>query len=95
MLISQMLRAAAITGNPQAVDASAILGRQGGRWAHQWVQDAYPHGAPPPRPAGSAPANPAESMRALATLHAQGVIDDAEYRDLRGRLAIEQPAQRR
>ena len=42
-LLSQMFRAAAITGRTDAVSASWFAGRQGGRWADQTVAAALPN----------------------------------------------------
>src|SRR3954464_7593815 len=53
MLLSQVIRGVAITGRTDAV-GEQLLGRQGGRWAHQWIDTAFPdaaarsHGATPP-----------------------------------------------
>ena len=44
MLLSQVIRSAAITGRTDAV-GEQILGRQGGRWAHQWIDSAFPDAA--------------------------------------------------
>src|SRR4051812_13627186 len=58
MLLSQVIRGVAITGRTDAV-GEQLLGRQGGRWAHQWIDSAFPdaaarsHGAPPPADAAA------------------------------------------
>jgi hypothetical protein len=77
MLLSQVIRHAAITGRTDAV-GERVLGRQGGQWAHQWVDAALPqaaartHAAPPPDPA------------ALEDLRRRGVLTDDEVARLRG-----------
>ena len=92
MLLSQLLRAAAITGNPDAVH-TGMYGRQGGAWAQQWVHHAYPHGAapqpPPARGPAATPAAPADrerSLRALDELRRRGAVSDEELAALRARL---------
>ena len=73
MLLSGMIRQAAITGRTDYV--SAWFGnRQTGRWAQQMVQAAVP--AARPR---------SHSLRQLDDLHARGVVTDAEYKMLRRR----------
>ena len=84
VLLSQYIRAAAITGRPDTLNASWFAGRQGGRWAQQTVSAAMPTrgaGAPPP-------ANPADTLQELTDLHQRGVLTDAEFKDLRSRLDI-------
>jgi hypothetical protein len=86
-LLSGLIRSAAITGQPDAVDASWLYGRQGGRWANQMVAGAMPTRAagpapPPPQPA----AVPADTLRDLDDLHRRGVLTDAEFAGLRARL---------
>ena len=44
MLLSQVIRNAAITGRTDAVGAR-ILGRQGGQWTQQWIDGAFPQAA--------------------------------------------------
>ena len=85
VLLSQYIRATAITGRSDTLNASWFAGRQGGRWAEQTVQAAMPqreHIKPPPAPGQ---ANPAESLRKLDELHASGVLTDAELESLRAR----------
>src|SRR3954454_8212621 len=81
MLLSQVIRGVAITGRTDAV-GEQLLGRQGGRWAHQWIHSAFPdaaarsHGAPPPVDA-------AASLRALEDLRRRGFVTDDEFERLR------------
>ena len=89
VLLSQYIRATAITGRSDTLNASWFAGRQGGRWAEQTVAAAMPqreHIRPRPAPA-PAPADPAEMQRKLEELHASGVLTDAELESLRGRLS--------
>jgi hypothetical protein len=84
VLLSQYIRAAAITGRPDTLNASWFAGRQGGRWAQQTVGAAMPTraaGAPPP-------AKRADTLRELTDLHQRGVLSDAEFQDLRSRLDV-------
>ncbi len=84
-LLSRMMRTAAITGHAEPIDAWAA-GRQGGRWAAQTVNAAFPtaaYGARPPAPGR----DPAEVLRDLTDLHRRGLLTDAEFDALRGRLA--------
>lgn len=86
VLLSQYIRATAITGRSDTLNASWFAGRQGGRWAEQTVQAAMPqreHIKPRPAPAQ---ADPAEMLRKLEELHASGVLTDAELESLRARL---------
>jgi hypothetical protein len=83
VLLSQYIRAAAITGRPDTLNASWFAGRQGGRWAQQTVSAAMPTsgaGAPPT-------ANPADTLQELTDLHQRGILTDAEFEDLRSRLS--------
>ena len=87
VLLSQYFRAAAITGRPDALNASWFAGRQGGRWAEQTVGAAMPQRANIKPGSGPSPqAPPAESLRKLEELHASGVLTDAELASLRARL---------
>jgi len=90
VLLSQYIRASAITGRPDTLNASWFAGRQGGRWAEQTVQAAMPQrGQIRPRPAPApapAPRDPAEALRKLEELHAGGVLTDAELDTMRARL---------
>ena len=69
MLLSNMMRAQAITGRTGYVD-EWLSGRQFGRWSYR-----------PP-----AKADPDESLKQLEQLREHGVIDDAEFEALRGRI---------
>jgi hypothetical protein len=83
VLLSQYIRAAAITGRPDTLNASWFAGRQGGRWAQQTVSTAMPT-----RGAGAPPtANPAGTLQELTDLHQRGILTDAEFEDLRSRLS--------
>jgi hypothetical protein len=86
VLLNQYIRAAAITGRPDTLNASWFAGRQGGRWAEQTVQAAMPqraHIRPRPTPTQE---DPAETLRKLEELHASGVLTDAELETVRARL---------
>ena len=76
VLLSQYIRRAAITGRTDNVNAAWFAGRQGGRWVEQTVRAAMPTG------------DPAERLRELTELHERGVLTDAEFDGLRGRLRI-------
>jgi hypothetical protein len=78
VLISQLIRTAAITGRADSVHAW-FAGRQGGRWVEQTVRAAMP------KPAR---ADPAETLSELTELHASGVITDKELEKLRARLRV-------
>jgi hypothetical protein len=93
MLLTQVIRGAAITGRTDAV-GTWLLGRQGGRWAQQWVDSAFPAaaacshpGAPALRPAARdgapPPADAAATLRALEDLRRRGVVTDDEFERLR------------
>ena len=77
VLLSQLMRHAAITGRTDTLNAEWFAGRQGGRWAEQTVRAAIPTAAPP-----------AEMLRELAELHERGVLTDAEFEGLCARLRI-------
>jgi Short C-terminal domain len=79
VLLSQLIRTAAITGRADRVNATWFAGRQGGRWVEQTVREAMP---------GAAPGSPAETLRKLSELHERGVITDAELEKLRARLRV-------
>jgi hypothetical protein len=76
VLLSNMMRAEAITGRTGYVD-QWLAGRQFGRWVYQPASPAAP---PPPT------ADPAESLKTLSELHEQGVVSDAEFEALRSRI---------
>ena len=102
MLLSRLIRTAAITGHTDAVDPRRVNalfgGRQGGRWAQQTaaaaIPTATPHAqAPPPAAQGSppaareaSPADPAETLRELTKLHQGGHVTDAEFAQLRAQI---------
>jgi Short C-terminal domain len=79
VLLSQLIRTAAITGRADRVNAAWFAGRQGGRWVEQTVRGAMP---------GAALGSPAETLRKLSELHERGVITDAELEKLRARLRV-------
>ena len=96
MLLSRLIRTAAITGRTDAVDSRRVNaffgGRQGGRWAQQTVAAAIPtatphapQGSPPPAREAS-PADPAETLRELTTLHQRGHVTEAEFERLRAQI---------
>jgi hypothetical protein len=94
VLLSQLIRTAAITGRTDNL-AGWFAGRQGGRWAEQIVRSAVPPaGAPRPVAQPHAPEtspsgrNPAETLRELTELHQRGVLTDAEFGGLRARLRV-------
>ena len=92
VLLSGMMRSAAITGRTDTIGAWCA-GRQGGRWAEQTVRAALPTAAPKARrnpPAARAPAgaDPAEALRELSELHQRGIVTDAEFERLRARLRV-------
>jgi putative oligomerization/nucleic acid binding protein len=68
-----MMRAQAITGRTDYVN-QWLGGRQFGRWVYQQP--------PKPEPAP----DPDEQLQRLIELRDQGVIDDAEFESLRGRI---------
>jgi Short C-terminal domain len=89
VLLSQLIRTAAITGRSDNL-AECFVGRQGGRWAEQTVRAAVPtaaaHGpatVPAPRRADAD-----ETRRELTDLHQRGVINDEEFEALRRRLSV-------
>ena len=92
MLLSRMMRTAAITGRTDVLDNRRVDaffgGRQGGRWARQTVAAAIPTAAPHAAPASppAERADPAETLRELAKLHQRGVVTDAEFESLRAEI---------
>ena len=84
VLLSQLIRTAAITGRTDNLP-TWFAGRQGGRWAEQMVRAAVPtataHGPATPREPPRA--DPAETLRELTELHEGGVVTDAEFERLR------------
>jgi hypothetical protein len=87
VLLSQMIRTAAITGRTDRINAW-FAGRQGGRWVEQTVRAAVPTAAPRPEGTEAANADPAERLRELTELHQRGVLTDAEFEGLRARLRV-------
>jgi len=89
MLLSRMIRTAAITGRTDALDTQYVNaffgGRQGGRWAQRTVAGAIPTAAPRAGqgPAPTERADPAEALRELTELRERGVVTDAEFERLR------------
>jgi hypothetical protein len=93
VLLSRLIRTAAITGRTDTYDASWFAGRQGGRWANQTVSDAFPtlppndrrtQPATTPRPT----ADPSQTLQELSELHRRGVLTDGELERLRTRLGV-------
>jgi Short C-terminal domain len=87
VLLSQLIRTAAITGRTDTINAW-FAGRQGGRWVEQTVRAAVPTAAPPPQGTEAASADPAERLRELRELHQRGVLSDDEFEGLRARLRV-------
>ena len=89
VLLSQLIRSAAVTGRTDNL-GTWFAGRQGGRWAEQTVRGAIPtaaaHGPVTRREPG--PTDPTETLRELTELHERGVVSDAEFESLRARLAL-------
>ena len=81
VLLSQYIRAAAITGRPDTLNASWFAGRQGGRWAEQTVSAAMPA-------RGTGRPTHADTLQELTDLHQRGILTDAEFEDLRSRLSV-------
>jgi Short C-terminal domain len=75
VLLSQLIRTAAITGRTDTYN-TWFAGRQGGRWVDQTVRAAIPT------------ADRAERLRDLTELHRRGVLTDAEFERLRARLRV-------
>ena len=75
VLLSQLIRHAAITGRTDAT-GDWFAGRQGGRWVEQTVRSAV---AVRPDP---------ERLRELTELHQRGVLTDAEFEAARTRLRV-------
>lgn len=96
MLLSRLIRTAAITGRTDAVDPrrvdSFFGGRHGGRWAQQTVAAAIPTATPhavqgsPLAAREASPADPAETLRELTKLHQCGHVTDAEFDQLRAQI---------
>jgi hypothetical protein len=82
MLLSQVIRGVAITGRTDAV-RSSLLGRQGGQWTQQWIDDAFPDASARTHAARAPAIDPAARMRSLADLRARGLVTDDEAARLR------------
>jgi hypothetical protein len=92
VLLSGMMRSAAITGRTDTIGAWCA-GRQGGRWAEQTIRAAFPTAArqgtrTPPTGRPPARADPAEALRELSELHRRGFVTDDEFEGLRDRLRV-------
>jgi hypothetical protein len=92
VLLSQMMRTAAMTGRTDTINAW-FAGRQGGRWAEQTIRAAFPAAAPhaqttPPAGGDPAPGDTAVTLRELTELHQRGHLTDAEFEGLRARLRV-------
>ena len=90
VLLSGMMRTAAITGSTDSVFAD-IAGRQGGQWAKRTVGMAFPAArcdAPSSSPAAhSRPLrDTADTLRELTRLRERGIITDGEFKRLRADL---------
>ena len=88
VLLSQLIRHAAITGRTDTIDPSWFAGRQGGRWVEQTVRAAMPTAAPPAPTTEAAGADSTEKLRELTKLHERGVLTQAEFEGLRARLSV-------
>jgi hypothetical protein len=95
MLLSRLIRTAAITGRTDAVDPRRVNaffgGRQGGRWAQETAAAAIPTATPngwgsPPPARRASPADPAETLRELTKLHQGAHVTDAEFEQLRAQI---------
>ena len=87
VLLSHMIRTAAITGRTDTINAW-FAGRQGGRWAQQMVRAAVPTAVPRAEGTGSRRADPAETVRELTDLRRRGVLTGAEFESLRADLRV-------
>lgn len=89
VLISQLIRTAAITGRSDNL-AEWFAGRQGGRWAEQTVRAAIPTAAArtPGTVRGPRRADRDAMRREMMDLHQRGVVDDEELEVLRRRLSV-------
>jgi hypothetical protein len=91
-LLSRMIPTAAVTGNPDRVNAW-FADRQGKRWAEQTIRGAFPTAGSrslgrPPAAAPRLSADPAETLRELTELHERGVVTDRELERLRASLGV-------
>jgi len=87
VLMSRIIRNAAITGRNEDL-SSWFAGRQGGRWAQQQVQAVIPTARQPGPASPPAAADPRATLRELSDLHARGVLTEAEFEQMRGRLGV-------
>jgi hypothetical protein len=87
VLLSQMIRTAAITGRTDTINAW-FAGRQGGRWAQQMVRAAVPTAVPRAEATAPRRADPAETLGELTELRRRGVLTDAEFESLRADLRV-------
>jgi hypothetical protein len=87
VLLTQLIRHAAVTGRTDSVGAW-FAGRQGGRWVEQTVRSAVPTAAGPPQSTEAVSADRAERLRELTELHQRGVLTDTEFEALRTRLRV-------
>ena len=67
VLLSQMIRTAAITGRTDTI-GTRLMGRQGGRWAEQTVRTAIPTAGGPAQVPPAAVRDPAGTLRELTEL---------------------------
>jgi len=74
MLLMGMMRASAMTGDPDYVNGW-FAERQFGRWMM------------PARPARRPAADPAAMLRELTELHERGIVTDDEFERLRARVS--------
>jgi hypothetical protein len=88
VLLSRLIRHAAITGRTDTIDPSWFAGRQGGRWVERTVRAAMPTAAPTAHRTEAARRDPAETLRELTELHQRGVLTQAEFDGLRARLRV-------
>jgi hypothetical protein len=77
-----MMRTVAVTGRTDHVHMW-VADRQAGEWAERTMRGALPRSAPP-----APPTDPAETLRQLTELHANGVLTDAEFESLRARAGV-------
>jgi hypothetical protein len=80
VLLSQMMRTAAITGSTDYALFPRIAGRQGGAWAERTVGAAMP--------TAHSREDAAARLRTLTDLHERGVLTDAEFERFRSRLRL-------
>jgi hypothetical protein len=81
-LLSGMFRSAAIYGSTDTI-GGRVVSRQGSEWAQRTVNAAMPH-----QPHPQAPAWVRGRLQSLDDLHRRGVVNDAEYAQLRAQLGF-------